>query len=364
LIYSRAPLEKFDYFIGSYNPIKLYNKLVVMFTVHLRTRIRECIENKWHILDISDLYLSEITEKIPDHVTNLRCAHNNLKQLPLLPPNLTLLYCEDNQLLSLPSLPKTLVHLKCSRNNLTLLPSLPESLEALICDSNKLTELPTLPSGLISLECRSNNLTTLPDLPDTIETLSCSQNNIETLSILPEKLKKLYCWSCKINILPKRLPLDLHYFYCQNNMLRTLPDLPSGLVEFSCSNNLLVKIPILPDGIIRISIEGNRMTCLPELPNTLEQVSIQGVADKYLHIPKHVVDKYRIGWMSNYHLKETPNYSLIMQELKKLYWSRKRKKRMIFCEKLQDQIDEFRYRPTGSGCVEVKERNKGRFIDL
>lgn len=50
--------------------------------------------------------------------------------------------------------------------------------------------------------------------------------------------------------------------------------------------------------------------------------------------------------------------------LRKIYKSSKRLRRLMFCERLHDVIDEFRYRPSGAGCREVRGRNKGRFIDL
>ena len=53
-----------------------------------------------------------------------------------------------------------------------------------------------------------------------------------------------------------------------------------------------------------------------------------------------------------------------MQLIKAIYKSHKRRQKILFCQKLQDGIDEYLYRPGNAGYRDLKERNKGKFFDL
>jgi hypothetical protein len=53
-----------------------------------------------------------------------------------------------------------------------------------------------------------------------------------------------------------------------------------------------------------------------------------------------------------------------MQLIKAIYKSHKRKQKILFCQKLQIQIDEHRYRPGNAGYRELREKNVGNFLDL
>jgi hypothetical protein len=54
----------------------------------------------------------------------------------------------------------------------------------------------------------------------------------------------------------------------------------------------------------------------------------------------------------------------VIKELKLINKSVKRYKKLLFCEKIQDQSNEFRFRPTGAGYKELRVINKGKFVDL
>ena len=84
---------------------------------------------------------------IPDlsrfyNLTELRCGHNFLTSLPLLPPSLERLYCDHNRLTLLPQFNARLQELDCSTNRLTCLPPFNEDLELLFCYNNYIDRLP------------------------------------------------------------------------------------------------------------------------------------------------------------------------------------------------------------------------------
>jgi hypothetical protein len=196
----------------------------------------------------------------------------------------------------------------------------------------ELTELPLIPYSVKDLWCWGNNLEKLHNLPPTLELLSCSFNPLIQLpSILPSTLEYLICHSCKLTFLPGNLP---------------------NLQVLLCYNNQLTKIPIYPSLTI-LNCEGNKLVSLCELPDTLHTLYCKD--NPYLYISEDIAKRFdRI---------ETPNYSQIFQFFKQIHSSQKRKNKLLFCEDLQSQIDEFRYRPTGAGCIEIKQRNKGKWID-
>lgn len=200
--------------------------------------------------------------------------------------------------------------------DLSTLPDLPNHLQILYCNNNKLTTLPSLPSTLIELHCGTNSLISLPTLPAGLKVLDCYSNQITQLAELPSELQHLACFFNKLSKIP-RLPETLKSFSCAWNNLTTLPNLPNSLQTFSCH-------------------------CNP-----------------YLHVSKNIAYMFQ-----NQDVISIPNYPRRVKYLKKIYQSRMRVEKLRFCSQLQDNIDEFRYRPNGSGWKEVKERNKGRFADL
>lgn len=176
------------------------------------------------------------------------------------------------------------------------------------------------------------NLYQLPKLPDSLHILRCDKNNLKRLPSLPNELTTLNCSLNQIGELPA-LPTSLVTLDCADNKLIHLPDLPSNIEFLFCGNNRLIKLPYLPPSLIFMFCEEN----------------------PYLYISKELATRY-------IHLTETPNYPDIMNKLKTIYSANKRKKQLIFCEQLQIQIDEFRYRPNNAGYRELLLNNKNKFI--
>ena len=142
--------------------------------------------------------------------------------------------------------------------------------------------------------------------------------------------------------------------YCGDNNLIFLPDLPKGLTLLSCGNNKLTKLPTLPDELKVLDCSNNRLIYLPKLPNTITWLDCRG--NKYLHISKEIAEKHR--------LEETPDYGKIGLCLKKIVSAKKRRKKLVFCEQLKDVIDTYIYIPGRVGYEELKNANKGRYVDL
>lgn len=195
------------------------------------------------------------------------------------------------------------------------LPSLPEGIEVLMCYKNALIQLPNnLPSSIIIIDCSYNKLTSLPTLPPKLEKLSCNNNYLSSLPILPKTLEKLDGYS-----------------------------------------NNLTRLPELPVNISEIDVCFNKLTSLPKLPDSLTAFCCE--PGKYTYIPQDIVKRFE-------NLEVTLNFPFYMNCFKKIYSSRKRIKRIKLCNELHDQIDEFRYRPSGAGYVELKVKNKSKFADL
>lgn len=115
------------------------------------------------------------------------------------------------------------------------------------------------------LYCSNNLLTSLPNLPSTLFQLSCSKNQIVSLPELPSSLKFLFCENNKLTTLPE-LPLLLEEIDCANNEITELPSLPSSLIYLDCKNNNLDCLPTLNNNLEYIRAAGNNVVCLPNKP--------------------------------------------------------------------------------------------------
>lgn len=183
-------------------------------------------------------------------------------------------------------------------------------------DQMDLTELPALSPDLEHLYCDHNRLTFLPELPKYLTFLDCAVNELTYLSeTLPDGITNINVFRNKLIRLPENLPKSLSSLICDENRLVSLPNnLPTGLRDLYCLGN------------------------------------------PYLHITKENAKRFSI--------KETPDYHQIMQNFKEIMFGQMRVRKLRFCARVSDQSDEFRYRPTGSGYLELKQKNKGKYADL
>jgi hypothetical protein len=116
--------------------------------------------------------------------------------------------------------------------------------------------------------CEDNELTSLPELPKSLIKLTCYDNKLTSLPELPESLIKLYCYDNKLTSLPE-LPKSLTWLYCYDNKLTSLPELPKSLIKLYCYDNKLTSLPELPKSLIKLTCYDNKLTSLPELPESL-----------------------------------------------------------------------------------------------
>lgn len=206
-----------------------------------------------------------------------------------------------------------------------------------------LKELPVLPNHIKTLLCSHNDLTELPENLPQLEMLFCGSNELSTLPILPD---------------------TVHFIECAYNKIIHLPSLPKGLTNFYCYENYLTTLPELPETLKALGTSSNKLTSLPKIPNSLLHFYCRDNA--YLYIPLEIASRFRFqdNGIDYYSILNIPNYPLLMNGLKKIHSSQKRLVKILFCNKLQDQIDEFRYRPSGAGYLELLCMNKNKFADL
>ena len=114
-------------------------------------------------LDLSNNSLKNICgiEKLAS-LKELRCSHNQLTTVDVLPLGLVILYLQHNRLTSILYLPKSLQILVCFCNSLQTLPKLPDSLIFLGCHDNQLKCLPDIPAGLETVYAQYNPLIKKP----------------------------------------------------------------------------------------------------------------------------------------------------------------------------------------------------------
>ncbi|MGB3073849.1 MAG: T9SS type A sorting domain-containing protein [Chitinophagales bacterium] len=105
-----------------------------------------------------------------------------------------------------------------------------------------------------------------------LQSFYCNNNSITTISQLPDSLQLLYCSDNVITSLPATLPIKLEQLKCENNLLATLPPLPNSLQTLFCSDNLLGELPALPNNMDNLTCNDNHLFTLPPLPAHLTSI--------------------------------------------------------------------------------------------
>ncbi len=144
-------------------------------------------------------------------------------------------------------------------------------------------------TGLTNLYCNNNILTSLPALPSKLTTLSCSNNKLTSLPQLPSSLTFLDCGKNNFTSLAS-LPSSLTTFHCYNNKLSSLPTLPSSLITLVCYKNYLTTLPNLPLSLSTLSCRYNSITSLPVLPSSLTTFYCSGNKLTAITIPQSLID--------------------------------------------------------------------------
>ncbi|MEI6523616.1 MAG: hypothetical protein WCO37_08980, partial [Bacteroidota bacterium] len=125
--------------------------------------------------------------------------------------------------------------------------------------------------NLSILNCYNNILYSLPALPSTLSYLDCSITQLNSLPALPSSLDSLYCRENHLSSL-SILPSSLKYLDCYGNDLSSLPVLPSSLTYLNCQYNQLTSLPSFPSTLTFLNCAYNQLSSLPTLPNSLEKL--------------------------------------------------------------------------------------------
>jgi E3 ubiquitin-protein ligase SspH2 len=115
-------------------------------------------------------------------------------------------------------------------------------------------------------------LRSLPDLPRGLMTLDARFNLLSHLPTLPASLEKLYAGS---------------------NQLTHLPTLPANLTMLAVHGNRLPRLPALPPGLTMLNVTANQLTRLPDLPVSL--TSLWAANNQLTHLPSSVLSMPRDG---------------------------------------------------------------------
>jgi len=126
------------------------------------------------------------TLTLPATLTNLsiiRCDYCELQEIPVLPFNVKKFNCQFNHISRIAGpLPTGLITLRCAANEILELPELPASLLLLDCNTNRIVELPTLPNGIEDVDCGFNQISNLPTLPVSLTEFNCIRNPLTLAS--------------------------------------------------------------------------------------------------------------------------------------------------------------------------------------
>ncbi|HUM46264.1 MAG TPA: T9SS type A sorting domain-containing protein [Chitinophagales bacterium] len=127
-------------------------------------------------------------------------------------------------------------------------------------------------TSLKNFYCNNNAIAVIPQLPDSIKLLFCSDNVITGFTgVLPPKLEQLKCENNLLSSLPA-LPNSLQSLFCSDNVISELPPLPNNLDNLTCNDNHLFSLPPLPSHLTSIHANLNLLYQLPELPESLKKL--------------------------------------------------------------------------------------------
>jgi uncharacterized repeat protein (TIGR01451 family) len=122
--------------------------------------------------------------------------------------------------------------------------------------------------NLQQLYCAENLLTSLPNLPSSLIYLRCDKNQLTSLPSLPFTLEYLFCSWNQLTYLPSLPPLK--HLECYNNQLTNLSSLPSfSLIELNCSYNQLTTLSFLSFSMKRLVCSHNQLTDILNLSPSL-----------------------------------------------------------------------------------------------
>ncbi|MFM2269400.1 MAG: hypothetical protein RL757_2841 [Bacteroidota bacterium] len=118
-------------------------------------------------------------------------------------------------------------------------------------------------ASLTNLNVSTKTITSLAGLEGftSLQILNCGDNMLTTLPTLPTTLLNLQCYQNQLTVLPV-LPNTLTTLHCHVNLLTALPTLKPGLVNLWCSGNSITELPTLPNTMTSMIMDAS-ITCIP-----------------------------------------------------------------------------------------------------
>jgi hypothetical protein len=100
------------------------------------------------------------------------------------------------------------------------------------------------------------------------------------------------------------LPPVLSVLYCPNNVLTTLPTLPTRLNILNCENNQLDALPTLPASLQILICNNNKLTTLPEFPPELRTLTCRGNSFDLI-TTRRIIAFYEAPPLNPFHTRQT-----------------------------------------------------------
>jgi hypothetical protein len=131
-----------------------------------------------------------------------------------------------------------------------------EYIKHMTLEPGEITSVAGLPAGLLSFYCPDNLLISLTDLPIGLENIHLEHNYLRELD-----LKDL---------------VQLKDLFVQDNKLDTLENLPSSIQEINCSNNKLAYLNLSGATVLyKLNVSNNPITVIENLPENVAEVLIE-----------------------------------------------------------------------------------------
>ena len=125
------------------------------------------------------------------------------------------------------------------------------------------------------IDLDNNQIKKLEGLPSGLTSLSIRINQIGKLEFLPESLLQLDISNNQISKL-ESLPNSLTKLDISNNLITKLKSLPIALTKLDVSRNLISKLESLPQSLLQLDIWGNQISKLESLPESLTMLNVSG----------------------------------------------------------------------------------------
>jgi len=93
-------------------------------------------------------------------------------------------------------------------------------------------------NNLREFYCSNNQIRKIKNLPNNLQIFDCSNNHINEIKNIPNNLREFNC-GCNRMTEIKNLPIGLRVFDCCNNQITKIENLPESLREFHCFWSLI-----------------------------------------------------------------------------------------------------------------------------